>query len=367
MKVAVITRHAIANYGSLLQAIATQKVVEQCGHQCEIVDYIRMDEIPKYWEQTVLSTKNGWNSNPLKKYAYLALRQPESIKAGEKFQEMRRQYLHLTKRYYSLEALETDPVAADVYMTGSDQVWGPTANGSYDTAYFLSFAPLKSKKIAFAASMGKMDISDETRALFQKYLRRYDHITVREQLAEVFLRELGIVSETVLDPTLLIPGEEWGKMKTSSKKDRYVLVYQIHSSSELNAIAKKLAERMHLPLLRVSPVFYQIIRGGKFIYLPDITEFLTLIRNAAFMVTDSFHGTAFAINFNVPFAEVLPDNGTSSRNISILNLLGLSDRIISKAWELERLPETIDYSFCNQMLEDKRSESIKILKCMLAQ
>ena len=118
---------------------------------------------------------------------------------------------------------------------------------------------------------------------------------------------MGIESEQVLDPTLLIDKNEWSKYITKNVvKEEYVLVYQIHNDQKLNAYAKMFAKKSGLKLVRVSPIFHQFKRGGKFVYLPDIGEFLSLVKNAKYLITDSFHGTAFAINFNTQFIEVLP-------------------------------------------------------------
>ena len=99
MKVAVITRHAITNYGSLLQTIATQRVIEKMGHSCEIIDYIRDDESYKRHELTLLKRKPEWFNNPLKRMLYLFLRQPESIIAGKKFEIEQKKWLTLSRRY----------------------------------------------------------------------------------------------------------------------------------------------------------------------------------------------------------------------------------------------------------------------------
>ena len=167
----------------------------------------------------------------------------------------------------------------------------------------------------------------------------------------------------------MLDGNTWRRFYKKDKqisKGKYILVYQIHSNKELNVYSKEMSKRLGLPLVRVSPSFHQIARGGKFIYLPDVTEFLSLIDHASFMMTDSFHGTAFAINFNTPFAEVLPDNGTSSRNVSILNLTGLSDRIVTNHTELVQLESSVDFSNANKAVEKKREESKVVLKGMLA-
>ena len=97
----------------------------------------------------------------------------------------------------------------------------------------------------------------------------------------------------------------------------------------LSDYANKFAQHIDLPLLRISPTLHQYARGGKFVYLPDMGDFLSYIKNSTYFITDSFHGTAFALNFNCQFIEILPNNKTGVRNQSILQLTGLQDRIIS--------------------------------------
>lgn len=149
------------------------------------------------------------------------------------------------------------------------------------------------------------------------------------------------------------------------KPEKYVLVYQIHANSDLDHYAVKFAEKAELPLLRVSPLFHQAKRSGKFVYCPDISGFLDLIKNAAYMVTDSFHGTAFAINFNTQFVEVLPNTGTSSRNQSILELTGLTDRIVRDLNDFSYIDQEIDFKEANEKIGTSRIESIRILEEML--
>ena len=365
MKVAVITRHAITNYGSLLQALATQQVIENLGHECEIIDYIREDESYTQHEKTLLARKPEWNRNPMKRAIYLALRQPESIASGEKFETEQSRYLHLTKRYTSPEALLEEKPIADVYMTGSDQVWGPVENGTYDSAYCLSFTDETDKKIAYAASFGRTEMTKDIEAFFQKWLSQYRHIGVREDSAVSLLNKMGIDSVQVLDPTLLLDSAFWSKLAKPVREKNYVLVYQLHNDKRVGAYALRVAKSLGLPLIRVSTSFHQISREGKFVWCPDIGQFLSYIKNAACMITDSFHGTAFAINFNTPFVEVLPNNKTGTRNMSILKLTGLSDRILCDDKDITLAKQKIDYSRANQIIEEKRQDSLNVLKNMI--
>lgn len=363
MRVAVITRHAITNYGSLLQAYATQKVIESFGHSCEIIDYIRKDESYMEHEKTLLKRKANWNNNLLKRYLYLIVRQPESIAAGKKFETERKRLLKLTRLYDSEEDLKNNPPIADVYVTGSDQVWGPTENGEYDDSYFLSFTD--KKKISYAASFGRLEMTWESDSYPRKWLGVYRYISVREKSAVELLQGMGIGAKQVIDPTLLFNSSFWNRLVEPIKEKNYILVYQLHNDKKLGEYAKKVAEAKGLKLIRVSSSFHQVSRPGKFIWCPSIGKFLAYIKYAECMITDSFHGTALAINFNTQFIEVLPNNKTSTRNISLLELTGLSNRVLSREDEFELMNTTIDFKIVNEIIENEREKSKNILKEML--
>ena len=224
MKAAVITRHGISNYGSLLQAMATQQVIEDLGHTCEIIDYIRNDESYMQHEKTLLKRKPEWNDNPVKRMMYLAVRQPAGIAAGKYFEKAQKKYLHLSKRYTTWEQLDRDRPKADVYITGSDQVWGPVENGSYDSSYCLSFTEESDRRIAYAASFGHTDMTPELENYYKKWLSRYESIAVREDSAVEILRNMGIQAVQVLDPTLLLDASYWSRYTQPIREGKYGLV-----------------------------------------------------------------------------------------------------------------------------------------------
>lgn len=366
MEVSIITRHAISNYGSLLQAIATENIIKSIGFDCSIIDYVRTDE--KYYnqEKTLLGNKPSFNHNIFKRWVYLSLRQPESVIAGKRFAKMRKRYLNLAKTYSSLDELETDKSIADIYMTGSDQVWGPVMNGTYDSAYCLSFTNDNDRRVAFAASFGRTNFNAETEAFFKKWLSRYESIAVREDSAVELLKSWGIEAKQVIDPTLMLGEDYWSQFFKPIKEKKYILVYQIQNGKTLNEYAKAVAKKAKLPLIRVSAYLHQAVRGGKFKFCPDIGEFLSYIKNAACLITDSFHGTAFALNFNTPFVEVLPGE-TSTRNMSILRLTGLTDRVLNDEKDLVLAFKPVDFTYANEVLKQKREEGLKILSSMLGE
>lgn len=369
MKISVITRHAPSNYGSLLQAAATQKILEKAGHDVQIIDYVRKDETGIRGVLVQLDKKKNWNRNLLKKLIYILLRYPSEKYAELRFSSMRRKYLNLTKRYATAKELEkyASEEKERIYVTGSDQVWGGIADKSHDPAYFLCFVPESAKKTAYAASFGKTEFTPGLLAEYKKYLSHYNHITVREASAVKILDEMEIPClGQVFDPTLLLAPEEWSMMAPSpAAKKPYVLVYQIHNNPRLNSYAKMFAKKVGLPLFRVSPSLHQIKRGGRFIYLPQPGKFIALFRDAGYIITDSFHGTAFAINFNKQFVEVLSDRKTATRNLSLLEYTGLEDRIIRKNDDFSVINRPIDYNTVNEKIRRGRSESLEILKKML--
>lgn len=362
MDVKVITRHAPSNYGSLLQSLATVEVVESLGHSCRIIDYRRDDERGLRSILTLLAKKPGWNNNIVKKIAYVAMRWPAEKIAEVKFDSMRRRYLKMTPRINTLDGLRT--LTADIFMTGSDQVWGPVAGDRFDEAYFLTFAD-KGRKVSYAGSFGRTAFDDEVLERYRSMLSRYDAISVRENSAVDTLSAMEITAVgQVLDPTLLLDEAGWRKYMPDapSVKGPYVLVYQLHNNPALDLYAKRVATRLGLPLIRMSASMHQVARSGRFKFLPGIGQFLSLIKNARYMVTDSFHGTAFAINFNTPFVEILPGNGTGSRNQSILQLTGLSDRIVTDFEDFSILDRPIDFEPVNRVIADERRRSVEILK-----
>lgn len=153
--------------------------------------------------------------------AYVALRYPGEKIAALRFDKMRRRYLKLTPRCYSMEELES--LQADVFMTGSDQVWGPLLDGGYDEAYFLSFVKEGIRKVSYAGSFGRTEFSDIIIASYKRLLSKYDALTVRESSAVKLLEEWGIdCGGQVLDPTLLLDSSQWSEyIEEDVKKSMY--------------------------------------------------------------------------------------------------------------------------------------------------
>lgn len=190
-------------------------------------------------------------------------------------------------------------------------------------------------------------------------------MTVREDSAVEKLTSWGMHSQQVLDPTLLLAPKTWETLASPPQsKDDYVLVYEVHNNPRIGSYAAMLAEAEGVSLFRVSPALHQVTRPGRLMLLPTAAEFLSYIKHARYMVTDSFHGTVFALVFKTPFIEVLP-NETATRNSSILSLTGLSERILTRDDDLELAGKPIDFEAVHEKLALERAASLRAIEKMI--
>ena len=365
MKIDIITRHSVPNYGSLLQSYATQKVIEEMGFESEIINYTRYEERYKNLVNTLIKGKK-WDKNIITRMIYKMIQEPNYTKMYRRFEKYRKNFLKESRlEYGSLQELKDNVPEADVYCSGSDQIWGKIGTVEYDEAYFLKFIEDRTKRcIAYSSSFGKEEIDGSLEKNINKLLKNYSDILVREDTAKSILKEHGINNvEQVLDPTLLLNKEQWSNLasKVKNKQKKYILVYQLHDNKSFDKYAKEFSKKTGLKLLRISPSIYHITRSGKLIYLPNQYEFLSLFQNAEYVLTDSFHATVFSIIFNRKFVDILPGK-TSTRIISILKLTGLQDRILTKYDDFSFINKTINFSECNTIIENERKRSMELLK-----
>ncbi len=202
-KVGIITMHKVINYGSFLQAYATQYIVEKLGYECEIIDY----RFPNEWhfKRGITGTRGvkKYISNIVHKFG---------IKSGHrkkiKLNKAIDKYLNLSKPYNNPSEIKKKPPIYDIYITGSDQTWNPKHTKGDDT-FLLAFAPDKAKKISFSASIAGNNLKDEYKSSFKKLLIRYNNISIRDSGGNNIMKDLiGREIDVTLDPTLMINKNE---------------------------------------------------------------------------------------------------------------------------------------------------------------
>jgi hypothetical protein len=357
MKVAIITLHRVFNYGSVLQAYATQKVIESLGHEAEVIDYITEQRTNRI---LFLSVPDFIKKDFLHKYTYTMLKSISVLMKKASFGRFINQNIKLTKqKYITAQDLKKDPPAADVYVTGSDQVWNSQYNKGIDKGFFLEFAPDKCKKIAFVSSFGKGELSPEESGETKRLIHRYNAISVREDTALEILEGLEYSNAVCLiDPTLQIEREHWFELAAKRLvKEKYLLLMLLYNEDNGAAeYAQKIAQQRGLKVVKISWEYKKPSGVDLLMTHRSPQEFLSLFQHAEFVVTNSFHGLAFCLNMNKQFI-VVPRNEFNTRIESLLRLVHLEDRMISEVSQLTVVNKLIKYDTVNSILDDERQRA----------
>lgn len=367
-KVSLITLQYINNYGSVLQTYASQMYLEGKGCSVEIVNYTRENcrfenlkrSMRAYYRQKGLLFKLPFVSDLL-----VARWEKLYNKRNEVFERFRNEKIHLSKEYHSAYDLMAKPPVANYYCVGSDQVWNYLYNDGVLPEYFLQYAPKGTVKFSLSSSLGIDKLEDiESGSLIKDYLDDFSLVTVRENTGKKILDELGVINcRQILDPTLLISKDKWVST-LGLKKDReyeYVLVYQLNPCKEMDLFAEQIALKKKCKLIVISNNIRMSISGAEIIDNPTVEQFLELILYAKCVVTDSFHGTAFSLNFNRDFFSWLPSK-YSSRLMSILEMLDLKDRAFARNENRWMTASSINYQRVNDILLSERKKADQLME-----
>lgn len=353
MKIDIITMHRVFNYGSVLQTYALSRYLEEQGYEVEIIDYI-----PKRFrtKEVLFYVNPSRNKSFVHKLFYIIVSLPGRLMHKKIFETFMNLNYNISKnKYYEIDDLRQNVPQADIYITGSDQVWNSGFENRVDEAYYLDFIPKGRKRIAYAASFGKSSLEEYEYEKIRELINKYDNISVREDSAIEILNTLGYKGGIhVLDPTLLLNRLEWEK-KASGKltKQRYVLIYQLNSNQKILEYANKIAKKNGWKVAKfgwdyIKPKGVDINFAYK---KPE--DFLSAIKNAEFIVTDSFHGTIFSLKFNKQFICVAPPK-YRGRLDSILRKVNLEERIISDDKDFNNIKGNIDYRYINDILSREK-------------
>lgn len=353
LKIKVLTFHAVSNHGSVLQALATQKKLESLGFEVEFIDYRRSDCVNSF------NLVKFWNKG--KRFPVTWVRAmilwPQFKRWERMFGRFRKRYLNIgTPMYTTEEQLKSFPIDADIYCVGSDQIWNSDWNGGIIPPYFLSFIPDDCVKISYSSSFGVTQIAESEKTQIKQLLSSFKYISVRESTGVEILNDLGLVGEHILDPTLNMNQEFWAQYTPKRMvKEPYLLIYQLYSSREFDRYALDVAKRKGLKLVRLCTLYHQLVRPGKGILAPNIEDFLSLIQFADLVITDSFHATAFSVNLNRNFISIIPKFG--GRIYSLLEMVGLSDRAVTKLDDISIADRDVDFTHANEVLDGMRAKA----------
>lgn len=347
MNVLIVTKIG-KNYGAMLQAYALKKTFEDKACKVSILNYCLASTMRTY---EICPKITGWSSFMRFRKAF-RIRKATKISV-QRFMQFREDALNLTREYKNYAELEAAAPDADIYVTGSDQVWNPKIN--FDRAYYLQFGRNDAVRASYAASIGLNQIPAEYEKEFVDRIRNIPFRSVREHTAQKTLSQYGISSSVHIDPTLLLDRTDYDQLAVTSPVQKpYVLLYLLIMPDH---VEEYLAQ---LRALYPNHVFVNIPGNVLAEPLGDIQmrdlgprEFLGLIRDAAAVLTTSFHGTVFSLIYEKQFMAVLPRE-TGSRISGLLEALELMERVATNKEDVKRIGDSIDY--------ERTEEKIKALK-----
>ena len=354
------------NYGQILQCYALQEFLQFLGHETFLVRASSGSERkPSFKDQFMDKLRTAYRLRSFPLYllknafqsglfliTYGRFRE-HHINRG--FDSFRKNHLNCTD-IYNLQMLTDNPPEADMFIVGSDQIWNTT-----DGIYFLSWAPDSVGKVAYAASFGARVSTPDFCELISPWIKRFDHVSVREQSGVSICQDAGRMDAICLpDPTLLLQADDYMKIAISSRTEKkYLLAYYLGTRTSIDwKEIHRFAIRNHLE------VVYVASQGqvDKFEHTnASVGEWLSLIANAEYVVTNSFHGTVFSLLFGKKFMTY-PVHGPlvnmNDRIVTLLSPLGLQGRIY--AGNLDEIKKDIDYIGVHSVM-NSAAEKAKML------
>ena len=347
------------NYGTVLQAVATRDVLSRYGRPV-FIDYCRTQWTTKGWMKSYMT--NAEHRVP-ERFARLVANAPVRHKSQKLFRSFVKKQLNLCSSTPYLEGgegLDSDAV----YCVGSDQTWNIECNYGIDPVYFLVNAPEYARKIAFSASFGRASLSSEEASLTKSLLERFNAISVRESSSVAILEEMGLTGTALKDPVLLCRPELWYELASAvpKAKEEYVLVYMLNENPNMCEFARNFAdyEGLHARVVTFNPL-KRVPAGLEGVCLPNPEEWVALFRDAAYVVTDSFHGTCFSLLFEHPMTVFDPPR-FSVRLKDVLSDFGLANRRVTDSRDsMSIAEEPVDWHMVRSYKEEFSKQATAFL------
>lgn len=383
-KIGIVSCYFQHNYGSMLQALATQMALDKLNYENETVDISGFNhEIKKakllYFAKAsltsdILLSKLGMAKNVLiKKFSKNEYAAVSRIRA-EKFDDFSKKWFRKSPKYTSKKELgDSCKENYSSVLVGSDQLWLP---GNIAADYYtLNFVPETVNTIAYATSFGQSSLPKDSARKAALFLKKIRHIGVREESGQKLVKELaGRDVPVVCDPTLLFTGEEWLSIQKDEPivEDKYILCYFLGNNPPHREFAKRLRQATGCKIVALTHLdeFVKSDEGyaDETPYNVDPADFLNLIRNATYVCTDSFHCSVFSMLYKKVFFTFRryarkTKSSTNSRLDTLFRLAGVSGRILEGTEDIQKcLSMEIDYDRVHQNFAKIREESYQYLQ-----
>ena len=349
-KVGIVTFHQALSYGAKLQAYALQNFLEYNGIENDIIDYT----CHFMYTRLIRPIRVG-NKHKLKSFVRSLITMRQTGIDRRKSVEFRNKYMKLS-RPFTADNIKEASEEYSAFIAGSDQVWNPTCVG-FDTVYFLDFAKPE-QKYSYAASIAVKEPPADKKDDYKRLLSDYQAFSVREDSAADIIRELvGREAEVNIDPTLLLTEQQWDKISKPVINEPYIFLFNVKKSIHLIDYAKQLSKKTGLKIYYLQKERIHKVKGVTYLDPVTANEFVGLIKNAEYVCTNSFHGTAFSIIYKKKFAvEFENQGGRNIRSEELMNSLGIKNHEITKDF-YPNPDEPVDWEYIEKKLAEQREKS----------
>jgi len=375
VKIGLITYHSAYNFGSVLQAYATQETLKEIAGNCEIINYRTNEQRRVYsifsWRKNCTVLFSVYNN------VLALLKYHKKKKRRDAYEKLFQEIFHLSEECSEPEDVYRLWDRYDMIVSGSDQIWNKHSvelhyvSWNYMMPYLL--CGYSGKKVSYASSVANM--SDEEIEKILPYINQFDSVSMREYSSAKKLNDMCHVRvDNVLDPTFLLSEREWADrfhLQVRNEPD-YILFYALNRRRDIKEvlpIIEKYSDLKGLKVKMITPLGF--FKGGKNIEIleeVDPVEFLNLIYNARTVITDSYHGTIFSVNFSKDFYSICGKNPSDFRKTDILERIGLQGRIINSLSDLlDKEYDDIAYSIVDENLKELKEKSLEYLKQSISQ
>lgn len=330
MKIGILTFNWAINYGAVLQLYALYSYLKNSDHDVYVLNYIPY-ELGKSYRPKILE-----KPLKIKSIAKKSLQKLIKHRQITKFDEFIAKNLNLTEEITKISDLDRLIQSFDLIVVGSDQVWNYDITKNYLEAYLLN--GINCNKISYAASLGKKEINNEARILFEEALKDFDFISLREESSIECLKRIYDTDYKVcVDPIFLLNKDSWVNFARESNysiyKKEYILIYMLEYNSNLINVCKYLSKKyklsvvsIEIPMLSTQRMFN--MNNIKKLNNVGPRDFVKLFLGSKYILTNSFHGTAFSLIFEKPFISFAHSN-VNLRIKNLLKLYGLEDDQVS--------------------------------------
>lgn len=354
LKIGIITFHCSYNYGSVLQAFSLKTLLEKKKYVVNVIDFI----YKKDFEQYNLFRTSVYSKNP-KSFIGDILFLKKNYKRKRNFEIFAKKYFNLTKKkYYNYEDMKELNNEFDIFICGSDQIWNLDCTQGVEPAYFLKFVNKDKLKIAYAPSLAHVKFAKNYDEDLKKAINDLDYISVREESTLPLIQPLTEKKvSVVLDPTLLLDQKDYELIIDQNKNEsEYIFVYMLEYSVELVKYCNEFSSKKGIKVIYIANNKFSGIKGeNAFGIGPD--KFLKYIKEAKYVITNSFHATVFSIIFNKKFVTFTTKR-SSSRMVDLLDKLGIPECIYNENFNIDK---DIDYDMVQKKLIDMRKSSLEYL------